>query len=392
MDIDARGLFMTNIIKRISFFLFSMTFFSITSFVIAANKTIHVLPMLWDSRQNQTGWKVLLRTDGSDIHVDKADVVGITPENNAWDALRSVGLARPGRWSLCFHDRDRSGHLNTFCFYEVQHNDYAILPHGFHWVRISQAFTSVIASQYINSYIKWSLEQFLARNGFKGRTQQSGQVHRGVAVAANLALMVPAWGQYVAYNPMPPMQGWYALAGAILFDRDNEPSFAFTNFYQSPVQIPNFYTGLLENWPAVENYFQAMKTNDQRIQASLRGMTPMQALSNKPASQAHWYNTRFDVMRIALEAKFMPGTTLGNMLFSTRGRVLVEKTFNRAARELEWGADDGIQGKNHLGRLLMVIRDSMLDQRRYPYDPQNTYSLQRIENAVRNGLPLEYAR
>jgi ribA/ribD-fused uncharacterized protein len=389
---------MTSKVRRRGFIFVVFIFSLCSTVVLAASKVVHVLPMLWDARQHQEGWKVLLHTDGNDIHADKKVVAGVTSESYAWDILKSIGLNRPGAWTLCFDNKDRNGRLNTFCFYEVEYKDYASIAPGFQWVRISHGNT-VMPLQKINGYIQWALQQFLAG---KVNSQQLGhqpvapQAHAGVLPAAmhqrQLPLMIPALGQQVAYNPMPPMQGWYAIPGAILFDRESEPSFAFTNFYESQVNIPNYYTGALEQWGAVENYFQAMKTDDLAIQASLRKMTPPQALANKPVSKGFWVNVRFDVMRTALEAKFAPGTVLGNMLLSTDGRVLVEKTAGRRNREAEWGADDGLQGQNHLGRLLMVIRDSMKDRTAYPYNPQSTYTLQQINAVLSNGLPLEYAR
>jgi ribA/ribD-fused uncharacterized protein len=365
--------------------------------IFAASRTIHVLPVVWDARPHQEGWKVLLLTDGNDLHADKMEIVGTTSENHAWDILKSVGLNRPGSWSLSFDDKDRSGHLNTFCFYEVNYKDYVSIALGFQWVRISQGYTNVIGSLKINGYTKWALERFLARKS--GTPQQRAPLaavpQTQVQTAASqvpFPLVIPAAGQQVAYNPIPPMQGWYAIPSVILFDRESEPSFAFTNFYESRVNIPNFYTGTIETWPAIENYFQAMKADDPTVQARLQSMTPAQALANKPMSKPYWDTIRFDVMRMALEAKFAPGTALGNMLLSTGGRVLVEKTCGRRNKEAQWGADDGLNGQNHLGRLLMVIRDSMRDKTTYPYDPQNTYALQNINAALSRGLPLEHAR
>jgi predicted NAD-dependent protein-ADP-ribosyltransferase YbiA (DUF1768 family) len=189
-----------------------------------------------------------------------------------------------------------------------------------------------------------------------------------------------------------PIQGWYAISGSIWFDRPTEPYFEFTNFYEQPVDIQNIYTGNIETWPAVECYFHAMKTDDPAVQARLRQMAPTQALTSRPNPPQGWDESlRFFVMRTALDAKFAPGTRLAAKLLDTKGRVLVEKTCGRRSKEAVWGADDGF-GQNHLGRMLMVVRDSLRDGKQYDYDPATTYTLGKVERAISNGRPLDIAR
>ena len=193
------------------------------------------------------------------------------------------------------------------------------------------------------------------------------------------------------YDPYPPIHGWYAFKDTVWFDRATEPAFAFTNFYESPIDIANFYTNKVESWPAVENYFQAMKTDDSAIQGRLRTLSPAQALDDKPMARDWWGNVRFQVMRKALDAKFAPGTQLASKLLSTEGRVLVEKTYGRRDKEVAWGADDGF-GQNHLGRMLMVVRDSLKDKVVHPYDPVSSYALDRIRQVIGRKEPLSSAR
>jgi ribA/ribD-fused uncharacterized protein len=187
-----------------------------------------------------------------------------------------------------------------------------------------------------------------------------------------------------------------------LFDREHEPAFAFTNFYDDPghpFRIQNYYyPTLVEQWRATENYFQAMKTSNPIIRCSYSQMRPDEVLKHVRTDittlPQDWdVRVRYAVMRMALNAKFAKQTRFASILLATKGRVLVEKTFGRTRPETHWGAHDGFGG-NHLGRMLMVIRDSLEESgnsERYDYNPATSYTLENVKK-IRPGWPLKAAR
>ena len=364
--------------------------------------TIHVIPVTYDLRAGSEGWKVLLKqVNGNWSDFRENLVPSKIPTQHAYDILNHQTAApawvgnRTNRWLATIQDTSRP---DQFCFYQVDYNDFH--RQDYTWARISVGTSyQVPITASIDGHVQWALRRFLHDQGIGLQTagSQGATQQRGADRQSPLALTVPPVGAQVAYNPMPPAQGWYAVPGAILFDRDTEPSFALTNFYQEPVNIENAYTKIVETWPAVENYFQAMKTNLGATHKQLQNMAPAAVVqsSTKPVPfdmQAWDAYGRFNIMRRALEAKFARGTALGNMLMGTQGRVLVEKTYGRTNAERVWGADDGINGANHLGRMLMTIRDSMQDGQTYQYYSDATYTLNNVVGAVGSGNPLTSAR
>ncbi len=122
-----------------------------------------------------------------------------------------------------------------------------------------------------------------------------------------------------------------------------------SNFYACPIP----YEGLV--YPTSEHAYQAAKTTDlferKCIQAAA---TPGQAkkLGRSITLRPDWDIIKLDVMREILNIKF--GTLpFKASLLSTDNEELVEgNTWN----DTYWGKCNGV-GDNHLGRLLMEIRD-----------------------------------
>ena len=67
-----------------------------------------------------------------------------------------------------------------------------------------------------------------------------------------------------------------------------------------------------------------------------------------------WDEVKLDVMYKALMAKFMEHKRLRELLVSTGDRKLIEHTYNDSF----WG-DGGGSGQNHLGELLMKVREGL---------------------------------
>lgn len=122
-----------------------------------------------------------------------------------------------------------------------------------------------------------------------------------------------------------------------------------SNFYPSPIEMDN------KMWPTVEHAYQACKTRDPAEREKIRqAKTPGVAkrLGRQVKLREDWEACKLYLMDWLLRKKFaIPA--LKTALEATKGYTLVEgNTWN----DTFWGVCRG-KGKNHLGRLLMDIRD-----------------------------------
>jgi ribA/ribD-fused uncharacterized protein len=127
--------------------------------------------------------------------------------------------------------------------------------------------------------------------------------------------------------------------------------FFLSNFYMNPIT----FEGII--YPSVEHAFAAAKTSDpverQRI-AEAKTAGEAKRLGRKVTLIDNWDDKRLDAMAQLLRLKFQD-TELKNRLLATAGRRLVEGN-NWGDRF--WGTCQGT-GKNHLGELLMKLRDEL---------------------------------
>jgi ribA/ribD-fused uncharacterized protein len=123
-----------------------------------------------------------------------------------------------------------------------------------------------------------------------------------------------------------------------------------SNFYPATVS----YEG--EVYPSVEHAFQAAKTlNPQmRLKIRLSNASGAKKLGRQLDLRADWETVKVDVMRELLKAKFSD-PELRAKLKATGEEPLVEGNW---WGDTFWGVCRG-QGDNHLGVLLMEIRDSL---------------------------------
>lgn len=218
-----------------------------------------------------------------------------------------------------------------------------------------------------------ALKDVLSQNWFRIQPQLSApQPVTTMPVAA-----APPW--HVQPHAIPPTAhatNWLNIPGAILFYESFQPYYQFTNFWdRNPVQIDNI------TWPTTEHYFQAQKfAGNWQMQQHIAGMqTPRQVfdfMKGKPVP-LNWHTIdKFQAMRRALDAKFTKNPDLRQLLLSTGNAVLVE---NSGARDAQWGAGADGQGTNHLGRMLMVVRQSLRDNIQYLYDPNTTLTFAQLQ-------------
>lgn len=125
-----------------------------------------------------------------------------------------------------------------------------------------------------------------------------------------------------------------------------------SNFYPSPIKAEEI------TFPTAEHYYQAMKCKsvDDFKRIALCA-TPGQAkrLGQKVVLKKNWNDIRVHIMRRVLEEKFSQNPDLCQMLLSTKGHELIE---GNTWGDTFFGQCPIGTGLNHLGILLMELRDS----------------------------------
>ena len=129
-----------------------------------------------------------------------------------------------------------------------------------------------------------------------------------------------------------------------------------SNFYQAEVE----FEGMM--YPSTEHAYQAAKTLDLKSRAMFQGGTAGQAkrLGHVIILRDDWTNdnVKISVMYAVLLDKFTRHQDLRKQLIATSPNELIEgNTWN----DTFWGVCDG-KGKNHLGKLLMSIRQEIILQ------------------------------
>lgn len=129
-----------------------------------------------------------------------------------------------------------------------------------------------------------------------------------------------------------------------------------SNMWLAPITDAN---GLV--WPTSEHAYQAMKFTDKARQEEIRrAPTPYAAkrLGKSPGVRPDWNAIRIGVMHRILRRKFGQHPKLAAKLLATGDAELVEAN---TWGDRFWGRVDGV-GENHLGRLLMDVRDELREQ------------------------------
>lgn len=126
-----------------------------------------------------------------------------------------------------------------------------------------------------------------------------------------------------------------------------------SNFYSLPIEIDG------KSYPTVEHYYQAMKAIDSGQQEWIRiAKTPglAKSLGKCCNLREDWEEIKFEVMERGLRAKF-EDITLLQCLVLTDDEELIE---GNNWGDTIWGVDLKTgRGENHLGKLLMKIRDEV---------------------------------
>lgn len=142
----------------------------------------------------------------------------------------------------------------------------------------------------------------------------------------------------------------------------NEYEF-LSNFFRCPFKL--YLPNGVEAY-TVEHLFQAAKTDDLNWQRQIaNAATPGMAkrLGRQVPLRKDWESIKIAVMQDLLQQKFMYEQPMKQMLIATRGHKLIE---GNNWDDKFWGMvrqpDGEWVGQNHLGRLLMKIRNELCMQ------------------------------
>lgn len=127
--------------------------------------------------------------------------------------------------------------------------------------------------------------------------------------------------------------------------------FFLSNFY--PVEIK--LDGIV--YPNAETAFQAQKTLDveeRRKFSMLKNPVQAKRLGRKVKLRDDWEEVKLDIMTEIVSQKFLQHPHLIEMLLQTGDEELIE---GNKWGDRFWGVCKGV-GENHLGKILMKIRDA----------------------------------
>ena len=129
-----------------------------------------------------------------------------------------------------------------------------------------------------------------------------------------------------------------------------------SNFFQFTIQYED------EKYASAEHLFQSFKaTNEENRKKIAKALTPALAkqYGNKIECRKDWDEVRIEMMEKAVRAKFK-SPHLKQMLIDTKDAILIEGNY---WNDSFWGVnlETGL-GENHLGKILMKIREEIKDE------------------------------
>jgi hypothetical protein len=150
----------------------------------------------------------------------------------------------------------------------------------------------------------------------------------------------------------------------IYFYKVWQPYGCFSNFSAHGIQIKRTY------WSTVEHYYQAQKfagsVDAEIIPMIHSAATPEEAatLGRCPTRRVRpdWEMVKIEVMREAVLQKFLTHLEIQAVLLSTGDETLVENS----PHDYFWGCGADQTGNNHLGKILVEVRDKIRKSRFLP--------------------------
>jgi ribA/ribD-fused uncharacterized protein len=132
-----------------------------------------------------------------------------------------------------------------------------------------------------------------------------------------------------------------------------ESRFPFSNFQECEIT----YKGI--TYPTVENFYQALKFEDEYIRKKISTLHPGAAkkYARKITPRSDWEEIKDRVMFHGLRRKFAPGSDYADQLINTPDELLVEENM---WHDNYWGSclcsKCGNTGKNRLGEMLRFLK------------------------------------
>lgn len=143
----------------------------------------------------------------------------------------------------------------------------------------------------------------------------------------------------------------------IYFYKANEPYGCFSNFSPHGIQLQGTH------WSTVEHYYQAQKfvgTADAALIHIIHtAQTPEKAAAlgrdRTRSLRPDWDVVKTQVMREAVLKKFLTHLDIQAILISTGDQLIVENS----PTDYYWGCGSDQTGDNHLGKILMSVRQEI---------------------------------
>ncbi|TAF05944.1 MAG: NADAR family protein [Nostocales cyanobacterium] len=143
----------------------------------------------------------------------------------------------------------------------------------------------------------------------------------------------------------------------IYFYKVWQPYGCFSNFSLHPIEMDGVC------WPTVEHYYQAQKfvgsEDGMMIPLIHLAATPEEAAAlgrcGTRKLRSDWDVVKTDVMRAAVLKKFLTHAEIREVLLVTDNEVLVENS----PTDYFWGCGADKTGENHLGKILMSVREEI---------------------------------
>lgn len=116
------------------------------------------------------------------------------------------------------------------------------------------------------------------------------------------------------------------------------------------------YEGIV--WPTAEHAYQAAKTLDENQRMNILEMNTPGATKKYGRTvtlRPDWDDVKLEIMEEIVRAKFEQNSVLQTMLLYTEDLEIIE---GNTWGDTFWGVCNGV-GENHLGKILMRIRDDL---------------------------------
>jgi len=146
----------------------------------------------------------------------------------------------------------------------------------------------------------------------------------------------------------------FDFSEAVYFYAQNEVYGEFSNFADFGIELGGQF------YPTVEHYYQAQKFEEEAYREKIRqAATPKEAAdlgqTRDLPLRADWEEVKSGIMWQAVQQKFNSHYKLAQMLLATDQKLLIENS----PYDEYWGIGSTGQGHNHLGTLLMRMRNTL---------------------------------